>query len=231
MNLEFLDGRTPIQALLQELLKEGEWYFRFELDKNDHVTVLFCIYKISIEMLRYYLWVLIIDCTYKTNQYCLPLLDIVGFTPTGISIYLGFAFVHNERTGTLEIVLEYLDTVYQKLGLDPPSTVLTDKEPGLINAIKAVWPNTDSMICIWHININLMKYALPILRAQIAEARKNSLLKLPDRTELPDESQIRIIKQQLEKKLAEILDEGWNKMLKCWQRIVYAETQSDFDNV
>ena len=53
-----------------------------------------------------------------------------------------------------------------------------------------------------------MKYALLILRAQIAEARKNSLLKLPDRTELPDESQIRIIKQQLEKKLAEILDKG-----------------------
>ena len=159
-------------------------------------------------MLRYYLWVLIIDCTYKTNQYCLPLLDIIGFTSTSISIYLGFAFVHNERTGTLKIVLEYLDTVYQKLGLDPPSTVFTDKEPGFINAIKAVWPNTDSMICIWHININLMKYALPILRAQIAEAHKNSLLKLPDRTELPDKSQIRIIKQQLEKKLAEILDKG-----------------------
>jgi hypothetical protein len=53
-------------------------------------------YRNSIEMLKRHSYVISIDCTYKTNQYSLPLLDIVGFTALGSSAFLGFAFIQNE---------------------------------------------------------------------------------------------------------------------------------------
>jgi hypothetical protein len=82
------------------------------------------------------------DCTYKTNQYSLPLLDIVGFTALRSSAFLRFAFIQNEQQPTYEIVLDYLADIYDKLHTEYPRTILTDKEEGLINAIHKVFPNT-----------------------------------------------------------------------------------------
>ncbi|KAJ5251595.1 hypothetical protein N7489_002005 [Penicillium chrysogenum] len=52
VHLEFLAGRTPLQALLMELPKDGDWIFRYEVDNMNHITTLFCIHKTSIAMLK-----------------------------------------------------------------------------------------------------------------------------------------------------------------------------------
>ncbi|OQE04572.1 hypothetical protein PENVUL_c032G00837 [Penicillium vulpinum] len=84
LNEVFLAGRTPIQALLTELPKDRLWIFKYELDDQSYITALFCIHKTSVAMLKQNPWLISIDCTYKTNRYGLPLLDIVGFAATGI---------------------------------------------------------------------------------------------------------------------------------------------------
>lgn len=68
------------------------------------------------------------DCTYKTNQYGLPLLDIVGFASIGSTFYLRFAFIRDEKEDTYEVMLSYLTKAYESLGLDTPRIILTDKE-------------------------------------------------------------------------------------------------------
>lgn len=72
--------------------------------------------------------------------------------------------------------------------------------------------------------MNLMKKALPLLRDQVAVARRDSL-PLPDRSTLP----ANLSKKEIDKGLKKIIDEGWNKMMKRWNRLVYAETQEAFD--
>jgi hypothetical protein len=144
---------------------------------------------------------------------------------TGMSIYLGFAFVQNEKQPTYEIALDFLMEVYDKLDLDDPDTILTDKEDGLINAINEVFPNTNTMICIWHVNMNLMKHALPLLRDQIATARRDGL-------PLPEGNTIatNLSKKDLDKELKRVADEGWEKMLKRWNRVIYADSERAFDS-
>ncbi|XP_028187082.1 uncharacterized protein LOC114373754 [Glycine soja] len=44
--------------------------------------------------------------TYKTNRYRLPLLDIVGVTPTGMTFSAGFAYLEGERVNNLVWALE-----------------------------------------------------------------------------------------------------------------------------
>ena len=41
-HFEFLDGRTPIQALLTSLPDEGNWIFNYEKTADGVVTALFC---------------------------------------------------------------------------------------------------------------------------------------------------------------------------------------------
>lgn len=148
LNQIFLAGRTPLQALLQELPKDGDWIFKYELDDQNHMSTLFCIHRSGVKMLQTNPWVISMDCTYKTNQYGLPLLNIVGFSSTGSTFHLGFAFMRDEKEGTYEVMLSCLAETYKSLGLDTPNTILTDKEQALINAIETIFPSTKNMICI-----------------------------------------------------------------------------------
>ena len=52
VHIESLAGRTPLQALLIELPKNGDWIFRYEVDDDNHVTTLFCIHKSGVTMLK-----------------------------------------------------------------------------------------------------------------------------------------------------------------------------------
>jgi hypothetical protein len=146
----------------------------------------------------------------------MPLLDIVGFACTGASVFLGWAFISNEREETYTLLMDYIAEIYAHIqqtnpSFPPgPSTILTDKETGLINAIHTVFPDTHTIVCIWHINMNLMKHALPLLRKAITEARDTGLLEW-DSLSLPSD---RLSKPELDEALANVLDEGWNKMMK-----------------
>jgi hypothetical protein len=44
-----------------------------------------------------------IDYIYKTNRYGLPLLDIIGFTATRLTFYLGFAFIRDKKDNLYKI--------------------------------------------------------------------------------------------------------------------------------
>ncbi|KAJ5817594.1 hypothetical protein N7447_007602 [Penicillium robsamsonii] len=117
LHVDFLAGRTPLQALLIELPKDGEWIFKYEVNDENHVTALFCMHKTSIAFLKTNSWVILMDCTYKTNRYGLLMLDIVGFTATGSTFYIGFAFIKDEKDDSYEVILSCLAEAYEALSL------------------------------------------------------------------------------------------------------------------
>ena len=51
-HFEFLDGRTPIQALLTPLPDEGNWIFNYEKTADGVVTALFCTHRTCLEILE-----------------------------------------------------------------------------------------------------------------------------------------------------------------------------------
>ncbi|RZB91207.1 hypothetical protein D0Y65_023565 [Glycine soja] len=52
--------------------------------------------------------VVLIDSTYKTNRYRLPLLDFVGVTPTGMTFFAGFAYLEGEHVNNVAILETYI---------------------------------------------------------------------------------------------------------------------------
>ncbi|XP_058783719.1 uncharacterized protein LOC131658444 [Vicia villosa] len=56
--------------------------------------------------------VLIFDCTYKTNRYLLPLLDIVGVTSTKLTFSVGFSYMEHKRKRNFTWALDKLKTLF-----------------------------------------------------------------------------------------------------------------------
>jgi hypothetical protein len=159
VDIERLNGRTPIQALISSIPHEGNWYLRHQTRENRHVSAVFLSHQLSIENLRRNPYVLIMDCTYKTNRYNMPLCNIIGLTPQGGTSYVAFGFLSDEWEGSFHYILGCLADLYIFLRLQPPAAVVTDKYDALLNAVRNKWPSTASLICVWHINKNILSHA------------------------------------------------------------------------
>ena len=167
VHLEFLDARHPIQALVMALPKDDKWVFKWKTDGENRVTCLFATHRSSIDLLSRNPYILFMDCTYKTNKYGMPLLDIVGVTSSNSTFYAGFVFLRSERQDSYAFALSCIRLLYRdhlRMPITLLKTVLVDKDQALLNQISCSLPGTNSMICLWHINKNIKMHALPLLR-------------------------------------------------------------------
>jgi hypothetical protein len=74
----------------------------------------------SITLLRHHYDVLLIDATYKTNRYNMPLVHTTGRTNQSKSFDIGFAFVKAEKTQNYSVVEWCLRGLYSDhVGGDP----------------------------------------------------------------------------------------------------------------
>lgn len=148
---EALKGRTPIQALVEEL-EEENFLWKVETDVNGHVThLLFAAHK-AISLFKMYPEVLLMDCTYKTNRFKMPLLNIVGLTGLGTTFYVAFAFLRAEQENDYTWALQQLKSFLPVV----PRLFITDRELALMNAISAVFPDAGHLLCQWHIQKNIL---------------------------------------------------------------------------
>ena len=152
---------SPIQYLL-EALNDDNWFYKYETTPiSRELTHLFFIEKNTADILRKNSEVLLMDCTYKTNKYKLPLLVIVGHTALGTTFYVGFAFLANEREADYQWVLQALHTYLTEMSISFPTVVVTDRDLALINALATVFPLVSHLLCVWHVNKNVLAYCKP----------------------------------------------------------------------
>jgi MULE transposase domain len=92
-----LRGRTPIQALLDEITPDDAAVIaRWQKDSENRITHLLLFSKKSLEILRDNHDILLLDCTYKTNRYRLPLLNILCVTKLHTTVNVGVVFMNRE---------------------------------------------------------------------------------------------------------------------------------------
>lgn len=95
-----------------------------------------------------------LDCTYKTNKYLLPLLHIVGVASSNKSFSAAFVLMQDEKTETYEWALtQFLRRL--NLPADESPILCTDRDLAFTNAIKSVAPLSPHLLCVWHVNKNV----------------------------------------------------------------------------
>lgn len=66
------------------------------------------------------------DCTYKTNRYKIPLLEIIGLTPVGKNFLVAFVFMSNESENSYTYALHFVRDMFPTGTY--PSTIATGRE-------------------------------------------------------------------------------------------------------
>ncbi|XP_058181225.1 PKS-NRPS hybrid synthetase cheA-like [Rhododendron vialii] len=146
-------GKSQMQHLLDRLEKYHYVHWT-RGNETENVTELFWSPPSAGEMLRAFPHVLMMDCTYKTNEYKFPLLQIVGVTSTEMTFCAAFAFMECEKMENYTWVLEKLRGMMDPNAL--PSVIVTDRELALMNAIAHVFPQATNLLCRWHIGKNVL---------------------------------------------------------------------------
>lgn len=105
--IKALQGRSIVEALFHEL-EAGGYSYAYETFPEGHekagtLSNLLMIHPRSLNIYKENFDVLILDCTYKTNRYNYPLLDIVGCTGMNTTFNLGVCFQHNEVCGYMKV--------------------------------------------------------------------------------------------------------------------------------
>jgi hypothetical protein len=73
----------------------------------------------------------------------------------------------SEETEDYQYVLEWLRDIYIVVGLNIPVSITTDKAGGLLTALKIVFPTVRHLLCLWHINTDVLKYCKRLWRDEL----------------------------------------------------------------
>ncbi|KAH9469870.1 hypothetical protein Pst134EA_033328 [Puccinia striiformis f. sp. tritici] len=156
-------GGSAVESMVQGLKSCGFTYqIQSEIsDKTGahHLNAVFMAFPESLKLAKQHSTCILIDATYKTNRYKMPLMHIAGVNSSNSTFTIGFYFLATEKEGDFEWALQQLKTVLPCL----PAVILTDKEQALMSAIKSVFPSARHLLCQWHIRNNLWTHCQPLL--------------------------------------------------------------------
>ena len=173
------------------------------------------------------------DCTYKTNRFKMPLLIIGGQTALHTTFYVAFYFMHEETNESYIWAMTRLKVLYSQLELSSPTTTVTDMDRGLMSAFELILPSTSHLLCIWHINKNVLAHCKKSFSTEAWEVfygRWKSLIKADSEPNFEELwGQFRITYNRTHANLVKYLNATYisfrQRFVKCWtDRVRHIET-------
>ncbi len=154
---EDLESLTLIQALMRELNNQNDdWISSFQKNARDQITHLFFIKESCQFILKINHEVLVLDCTYKINRYKMSLLIISDQTKLHINFYVAFCFMSRKKMSDYFWTLNQLKTLYARLKLSRSIVFVIDMKKDLMIARYLIFSDSNHLLCIWHINNNVL---------------------------------------------------------------------------
>jgi len=145
---------TEMQYLISKLEENGYVYYIREKCESKTVQDIFWTHPTSVKLFNNFPTVLVMDFTYKTNLYRMPLFEIVGVTSTYLTYSVGFAFMTSEKednfTWALQMLLKLLEP-----NSHMPKVVVTDRDTSMMNAVENVFPDSSAILCYFHAGKNV----------------------------------------------------------------------------
>jgi hypothetical protein len=160
---QMLQGITPVMHLKQTLAS-SDFTTNSKINDNGKLTGLFFCHSRSVELLDSYHHILLLDCTYKTVKYKMPLLHIAGVTGANKTFSVAFCFIAEETQDFYEWALKSLLNIFKSNNIPLPKVILTDREQALINSLPVFAPECYHMLCTWHIQKNLVTNAAKTIK-------------------------------------------------------------------
>ena len=98
--------------------------------------------------------VFLLDSTYKTNLFRMPMLHGVSTTSTHHTFSAFVCFMRQEQESDYMWAIDCFRGICDANGISP-DVIVTDRELALMNAIGRIFPEAGNLLCLWHINKNI----------------------------------------------------------------------------
>jgi hypothetical protein len=102
--------------------------------------------------------------------------------------------------------MSYFQEMLMAHGIPDPFPFITDRELALISTLDDLFPNTNHLLCTWHVNMNVLAKCRKFFPADKKDPAKETL-KNPQ---------------------GYIPDPKWETFLKDWNSVLEAPTEGDF---
>jgi hypothetical protein len=118
-----------------------------EEDNEGHLNALFWAHLYVIKMLKEHSDVVMLDCTYKTNQFNMPFLHIVGVTSMDKTYDIAFCLLPNEEEGTYNFAIACLKALFDTVDRTP-RIFITNHKVALKNRLYNHFPTVPQRACL-----------------------------------------------------------------------------------
>ena len=89
--------RSQLQQLMFNLNKHDYILWHRSHGESNELQDLFFAHPCSLDLLRAFPHILLMDTTYKTNRFNMPLFEIIGVTSTDLTFSVAFVFIQFEK--------------------------------------------------------------------------------------------------------------------------------------
>ncbi|CAG8806225.1 27679_t:CDS:2, partial [Gigaspora margarita] len=160
-----LQGLSKIEVLLKTLKNDNNIIgdiaikpvYNDEHDQNgEFIQAIFWAYHNAIHEVAIAKDVLIIDTTYKTNRFSIPLVVICSIDHFGSLYPLAYAFIYSETRDFYCWIMQQLNKVLTILTSDAHiTTIITNRKLVLMATTSLVFPYAKHQLCIWYLFKNI----------------------------------------------------------------------------
>lgn len=169
-----LNGLTPIQFLISKLDSHTYKTDVVLSGDNGRVECLFILRKNMLSVYNRFPTALVMDATYKTNRFGLPLVQVCGITNENTTFVLCQAFMRSEHEDKYEWLLKQLKK-HCFANHIPVSIISTDRDLSLLNAMRTELPKVKHFLCRWHISKNVLAHIPKVFNGLEKESVDNIL--------------------------------------------------------
>lgn len=127
----------------------SKFFFRVKPGENNRIACILWVDARSRFIYQRFGDVVTFDSTYRTNKYGMPFVPFAGVNHHYQSILFGFALLRDETEDTFVWVLH---TWLEAMDYKAPTTIITDQDRAMSNAIATVLPTSYHLLCSWHIS-------------------------------------------------------------------------------
>jgi hypothetical protein len=153
---KYHDGISEVQTLISSLGANTEFVHQYMADGEDHLLALIFACKRSLEQFAAFSFVLLMDCTYKTNRFNLPFLLFSSVNPLGYSYVVACCLLKDETINSYNQALSSFKRCFGSREI-VVNSVITDQDGALMNAVATQFPDSHHQLCRFHIQQNVKK--------------------------------------------------------------------------
>ncbi|KUF93665.1 hypothetical protein AM588_10007297 [Phytophthora nicotianae] len=158
-----LTSATPIEALFNQLNQDKIFYRYTTHLETQRLKYLLWAHPATASLYKVNSDILVMDCTYKSNKFDLPLLNVISLTGMDTVIPVCQAWIPGEKKQDYTWALNMLRLLILEYDVPEPRIISHDRDQALMNPLALVFSDVPTILCRWHMNKNVLSKVREVL--------------------------------------------------------------------